>query len=138
MGAIAAVFATASLAGGTLGLELHYPMVCGQPGRGPVVVDLPAAVRVAPRLRVRVRGVVRPASMQGHRITIELAKPPQVTCMSITEGALRIAIATVHAPAGTYVVRARVNTHAFAASLRARSATRRRREGRGRRSHRRS
>lgn len=119
MGAIAAVFATASLAGGTLSLRLHYPMVCGLPGRGPLVVTLPAALRVASlRVRVRVRGKVRPASLRGRMVTIRLPKPPQVTCMSIAEGTLAITIATVRAPAGAYVVRARVDTHAFAAPLR--------------------
>jgi len=116
MGAIAAVFATASLAGGTLSLRLHYPMVCGQPGRGPLVVSLPAAFRVA-SVRVRVRGAVQPASLHGRTVTIELPKPPQVTCMSIAEGTLPITIATLRAPAGSYVVRARIDTHAFAASL---------------------
>lgn len=120
MGAIAAVFATASLAGGTLSLRLHYPMVCGQPGRGPLVVSLPAAFRVAAHRRVRVRGAVRPAALTGDTVTITLPKPPQVTCMSIAEGMLPVTIATVRAPAGRYVIRVRVNTHAFAAALRVR------------------
>lgn len=119
MGAIAAVFATASLAGGTLSLRLHYPMVCGQPGRGPLVVDLPAAFRMLSSLRVLVRGAPRPASLRSHTVTVALPKPPQVTCMSIAEGTLPIAISTVRAsPAATYVIRARVGGHAFAARLR--------------------
>jgi hypothetical protein len=120
MGAIAAVFATASLAGGTLSVRLHYPMVCGQPGRGPLVVSLPAAFRVAAHPRVRVRGAVRPDALHGNVVTIQLPKPPQVTCMSIAEGTLPVTIATVRAPAGTYVVRARIATRAFAARLRVR------------------
>jgi hypothetical protein len=116
MGAIAAVVATASLAGGTLSLRLHYPMVCGLPGRGPLVVSLPAAFRVA-SVRVRVRGAVRPATLRGRTVTIELPKPPQVTCMSITEGILGVTIATVHTTAGTYVVRARIDTHSFTSLL---------------------
>jgi hypothetical protein len=120
MGAIAAVFATASLAGGTLSLRLHYPMVCGQPGRGPLVVSLPSAFRVAAQPRVRVRGTVRPASLSGNAVTIRLPKPPQVTCMSITEGTLQVTISSVRAPRGTYVVRARLDTRAFAAPIRIR------------------
>jgi hypothetical protein len=119
MGAIAAVFATASLAGGTLSLRLHYPMVCGQPGRGPLVVNLPAAFRVAPSPRVRVGGALRPASLRDRTVTVTLPKPPQVTCMSIAEGTLPIAISTVRAPAATYAVRARVGGRSFVARLRA-------------------
>jgi hypothetical protein len=112
--------ATAAYVPGTLTLTLQYEMVCGQPGRGPLAVDLPSAFRVVSRPRVEVRGAVRPASVSGSAVTILLPKPPYVTCMSITEGTLRIAITGVRAPAGTYVVRARVNTHAFAASVRVR------------------
>jgi hypothetical protein len=116
MGTIAAVFATASLAGGTLSLNLHYEMVCGQPGRGPVVVRLPAAFRLS-RLQVRARGEARPFTVAGRTVTINLAKPPQITCMSIAEAALPIRIAGIHAPAGTYAVRAVVNANTFTATL---------------------
>lgn len=117
MGAIAAVFATASLAGGTLSLQLHYPMVCGQPGRGPIVVRLPSSFTIS-RLRVRVDGARRTTQRSGTRLTISLPKPPEVTCMSITEGTLRVAVASVRAQTGRYAVRVRVNANAFAASLR--------------------
>jgi hypothetical protein len=117
MGTIAAVFATASLAGGTLSLNLHYEMVCGQPGRGPVVVRLPPGFRLS-RLQVSARGEARPFTLAGRTVTIGLAKPPQITCMSITEGTLPIRIAGVHAPAGTYVIRAAVNANTFTAPLR--------------------
>jgi hypothetical protein len=119
MGAIAALFATASLAGGTLSVQLHYEMACGQPGRGPVVVRLPAAFRLA-NPRVRVRGEARPFTVAGTTVTIALPKPPQVTCMSITAGVLPVGIAGVRAPAGTYTVRAAVNAHTFTARLRVR------------------
>jgi hypothetical protein len=119
MGAIAAVLATAGLAGGTLSLNLRYEMVCGQPGRGPVVVHLPAAFRLS-KLQVRVRRESRPFTVVGDTVTIGLRKPPQITCMSITEGVLPVTIAGVRAPAGTYVVRGAVNAHAFAATLRVR------------------
>ena len=119
MGAIAAVFATASLAGGTLSLHLRYEMVCGQPGRGPVVVRLPAAFGLS-RLRVRVRGDARPFTLHGPTITISLRRPPRITCMSITEGDLPITISGVRAAAGTYAIDGTVNGHAFTAALRAR------------------
>jgi hypothetical protein len=117
MGLVAAVFATASLLGGTLSLKLHYEMVCGQPGRGPVVVQLPAAFRLS-TLRVRVRREVRPFTVAGRTVTIGLRTPPQITCMSITQGVLPITIAGVRAPAGMYPIHAAVDTHAFTAKLR--------------------
>ncbi len=119
MGAIAAVLATASLAGGTLSLKLRYAMVCGQPGRGPVVVHLPSAFRLS-KLRVRIRGEARPFTVAGTTVTIGLRKPPQITCMSITEGVLPVAIGGVRAPRGTYAVRGAVNAHTFTADLRVR------------------
>lgn len=108
--------ATATYRGQTLALTLRYEMICGRPGRGPLVVRLPAAFRQV-KLRVRVRGDLRPFTAAGRTITIRLWKPPKITCMSITEGALPVALAGVHAPAGTYVVRAWLNAHAFAVSL---------------------
>jgi hypothetical protein len=111
--------ATASYGAGTLALSLRYEMTCGQPGPGPVVVRLPPTFTIS-RLRVRVDGARRATRQAGTRLTISLPKPPEVTCMSITRGTLRVAVASVRAPAGSYVVRVRVNTHAFAASLRVR------------------
>jgi hypothetical protein len=117
MGAIAAVLATASLAGGTLSLKLRYEMVCGQPGRGPVVVHLPTAFRLS-RPQVRARGEARPFTVAGKTVTISLWKPPRITCMSITEGVLPIRIGAIGAPAGTYAVRGTVNGSPFTAALR--------------------
>lgn len=119
MSAIAAVLATASLAGGTLSLKLHYQMVCGQPGRGPVVVHLPTAFRLS-KLHVRIRGEARPFTVAGTTVTIGLRKPPEVTCMSIAEGVLPVTVTGIRAPKGTYALRGAVNTHAFAATLRVR------------------
>lgn len=119
MGAIAAVLATASLAGGSLSLHLRYEMVCGQPGRGPVVVHLPAAFRLS-KLEVRVRREARPFTVAGKTVTIGLRKPPQITCMSITEGVLPVTIAGVRAPRGTYAVHGAVNARTFPAELRVR------------------
>ena len=117
MSVIAAVVATASLAGNTLSLHLRYEMVCGQPGRGPVVIHLPAAFRLS-NLHVRVRGEARPFTVAGRAVTISLPKPPQITCMSVTEGVLPLRISAIRAPAGAYVIRGSVNAHAFTAALR--------------------
>ena len=119
MGAIAAVLATASLAGGTLSLKLRYEMVCGQPGRGPVVVHLPAAFRLS-KLQVRIRGEARPFTVAGKTVRIRLRKPPEITCMSISEGVLPVTVGGIRAPAGTYAVRGAVNALSFTAGLRVR------------------
>jgi hypothetical protein len=108
--------ATASASGTTLALKLHYPMTCAQPGPGPLVVQLPATFRVT-GLRVLVRGVQRAAALSGSTLTIDLPKPPQLTCMSITEGTLAVSIAKVHAGAGSYAVLARIRSHTFTARL---------------------
>lgn len=110
---------TASAAHAALSLRLHYPMTCGQPGAGPLVVHLPAAFRVSD-VRATVRGAARPAALAGSTVTIELPKPPQITCMSIAEGTLPVTIARVRAAAGTYVVRARIRNRTFTVRLRIR------------------
>ena len=109
--------ATASYSAGTLALKLRYEMTCGQPGPGPLVVRLPSSFTIS-SLRVRVDGVPRPAQHAGTRVTISLPKPPEVTCMSITEGTLRVSVAQVHAPRGTYAISASLPRFGFAARLR--------------------
>lgn len=111
--------ATARYGAGTLALSLRYEMTCGQPGPGPLVVRLPSSFTIS-RLRVRVDGAPRPAQHVGTRVTISLPKPPQITCMSITEGTLTVTLAGVRAPARTFVVRAQVGSHRFSAPLRVR------------------
>jgi hypothetical protein len=91
-------------------------MTCNQPGRGPLFVHLPATARVG-SLRVLVRGVAMAASANGSTLTVDLPKPPQVTCMSITEGTLPVILRGVVAPDGTSVVTASIGRHAFKARL---------------------
>jgi hypothetical protein len=110
-------WATASQTGTTLSLRLHYPMTCGQPGRGPLVVTLPTAFRVT-GLHVTVQGAQQTAALGVSTLTIDVPKPPQVTCMSITEGTLPVTIAHVHADAGSYTVHAKIRNHVFTARLR--------------------
>jgi hypothetical protein len=110
-------WATATADGSTLALRLHYPMTCGQPGRGPLVVRLPTTFRIT-ALHVTVRGAPQTAALGVSTLTIDMPKPPQVTCMSITEGTLPVTIAHVHAPSGAFVVRASIGRHSFSAHLR--------------------
>lgn len=110
-------WATATTVESGISLRLHYAMTCGQPGRGPIVVMLPAAFRIGSP-RASVHGVPRPASVRGGTISIDLPTPPQITCMSITEGVLPVVLTGVRAPNGSYTLRARVNTHAFTIRLR--------------------
>ena len=109
--------AAATFSGTTLTLSLHYWMTCGQPGPGPVAVTLPSGVRIA-ALHATVNGKPAPVSRSGRTVDVTLAKPPQVTCMSITLGTLRVAVAGLHAGSGTYAVTAQVNRHSFTTSFR--------------------
>jgi hypothetical protein len=104
----------------TLTLKLHYEMTCGQPGPGPVFVYLPKKMGVPQRL---VGTKQAPATVSGHVVTVQLPKPPAVTCMSIGPATLTLTLVGVRNPAtaGTYVVRARLHEHAFTAKLAIRS-----------------
>jgi hypothetical protein len=105
--------------GATLTLKLHYEMTCRQPGAGPVFVHLPAKMGAPRTLSVRVGAKPAPATVSGHDVTVQLPKPPAITCMSIGMGTLTLYLVGVRNPAtpGTYFVRARVNGHAFTAQL---------------------
>jgi hypothetical protein len=107
----------------TLTLKLHYEMTCGQPGAGPVFVHLPTKMGVPRTLVVRVGARPARATVSGHDVTVQLPKPPDVTCMSIGMGTLTLYLVGVRNPAtaGTYFVRARVREHAFTAQLAVRS-----------------
>jgi hypothetical protein len=102
-----------------LTLKLSYPMTCGQPGRGPVVVTLPTAPRKPTRTTVLVAGKAPPSvGLFGRTVTIGLPKPPEVICQSITEGTLRIRFATAAgfrnpARAGRYPITARIGNRTF-------------------------
>lgn len=118
-GAVEGDWATAAASGSTVSLRLHYLMTCGQPGAGPLVVRLPAAFHVT-NLRVTVRGVQRAATLSNSTVTIDLPKPPQVTCMSIGPGVLPVTLKSVRLPtaSGLYVISARVGPHRFKAQVR--------------------
>jgi hypothetical protein len=105
--------AAATYASGTLRLTFHYEMTCGQPGPGPLTIQLPNAFRLDGAVVTN-----RPSTVSGHVITVTVPEPTGVTCMSITEGTLGVTVAGVHAPAGTYVVRAGIRRHLFTARLR--------------------
>jgi hypothetical protein len=104
----------------TLTLKLHYEMTCGQPGAGPLVVQLPARMSVLHTLAVRI-GAKRTTkvTVSGTNVTVQLTRPPGMTCMSIAPGTVTIELAGVRNPAsaGTYFVRAHVRNHNFTAQL---------------------
>lgn len=110
--------ATAAYAGGTLSLRLGYEMTCGQPGPGPLVVRLPARFRLAAGSRALVDGTARLYVVAGSTVTVELPTPPGITCMSIAEGTLRVQLTRVRAPRGSWLLRAQIREHAFAARVR--------------------
>jgi hypothetical protein len=112
--------ATATFSGSTLTLTLHYSMICGRPGPGPVTITLPSGVRIA-ALRASLNGKSAPASHSGRIVDVTLPRPPPgMTCMSITLGTLRVALTGLHANSGPYAVTAHVSRHSFAASFRVR------------------
>ena len=107
-----------------LTVTLHYPMTCGQPGRGPVVVTLPTvATRLLRRTDVLVAGKTPPSlGFFGRTVTIGLPKPPEIICQSIAQGALRIRFTaaaglTNPARAGSYTITARIGNRTFAPRL---------------------
>jgi hypothetical protein len=100
--------ASATYAGGALTLTLRYEMTCAQPGPGPLTVQLPQSWRLGD---VTVAG--RRSTTAGHTVTIAIPGPKGVTCMSIAPGTLRVRISGVHAPPGTYTVRAQIRRFTF-------------------------
>ena len=107
-----------------LTVTLHYPMTCGQPGRGPIVVTLPTAVkRPLARTTVLVAGKAPPSlGFFGHTVTIGLPKPPDIICQSISQGTLRVRFTaaaglTNPARAGSYTVTARIGNRTFATQV---------------------
>jgi len=109
-----------------LTLTLHYEMQCGQPGKGPLVVALPAQERVPatfPAGSAQVNGKAATVSRSGTTtLDVALPPPPQVMCDVIGPGSLKLVLTKVAnlgnpARAGTYGVSAHVNAHAFQAEL---------------------
>jgi hypothetical protein len=107
-------------------VRVSYPMVCGQPGRGKAIVTLPTEATVPSSIAataVLVNGKTAPAvSVAGHDISIAMPTHKGVTCMSIGPGTLTLTLtrlAGIGNPraAGTYMVKVRRNTLAFAASV---------------------
>jgi hypothetical protein len=109
--------AAAKYHAGDVALTFHYEMTCGRPGPGPVVVHLPAALHVT-ALHATVNGAAAPASRSGGAVAVALPRPSGVTCMSITEGTLRVTIASVHGPAGTYQLQEQIRSRSFTTPLR--------------------
>jgi hypothetical protein len=120
--------ATAGARRVTLTLTMRYEMQCGWPGAGPLVVSLPATMRVVPhavtRAAVRVDGKP-PATVSVTGRVIVFTLPPRrgVTCMEIGPGALTVVFAPAAgignpAKPGTYAIAVRIGAHSFTARLR--------------------
>ena len=118
--------AAASAHPAALALTLRYSMTCNQPGAGPIVVTLPAAMKVGTDIAadaVLVRGrPARSVTVHGRTVAIGLPRPPLVLCHSIVPGKLTVLFtkgAGLENPAtdGTYRVTVRVGGRAFAAPL---------------------
>ena len=109
-----------------LTLKLHYEMQCGQPGRGSLVVSLPAAAK----LPTSFAGTA--ALLNGKKVSLKagpgktlraaLPAPPKLICDVIGPGTLTLVVprtANIGNPAapGTYPVTARAGIHAFRTTL---------------------
>jgi hypothetical protein len=110
----------------SLKLLLRYEMLCAQPGRGPVLVTMPAALRVPAKIRptaVLVNGKAAPSvQVKGHTVTVGLPPNSNVICRSFVPGILWISFtsaASLRNPsrAGIYAIRARIGSHSFVARL---------------------
>jgi hypothetical protein len=126
---VAATPSTAAARPSALLLKLHYGMLCAQPGRGPVTVMFPRALRLPahlPRSAVLVDGANPPSvELHGRVATIGLPPVSGVICQSFVPGTLRVGFtrsAHIGNPvqAGTYEVHAAIGTHTFVARLRIR------------------
>jgi hypothetical protein len=124
---VASVPATAGARRVTLTLTMRYEMQCGWPGAGPLVVSLPAAMRVVPhsitRAAVSLDGKP-PATVSVTGRVIVFTLPPRrgVTCMEIGPGVLTVVFAPAAgignpAKAGTYRIAVRIGAHSFTARL---------------------
>jgi hypothetical protein len=105
--------AAATYTNGQLALTLRYEMVCGQPGPGPLTIQLPSTF-----VLTGAHAVGRQSSVSGHTISVVVPGPKGVTCMSMTMGTLKVQVAGVHASPGSYLVKAEIRRHAFTAHLR--------------------
>jgi hypothetical protein len=125
----ATVIAVPSVAGArpaVLRLSLHYEMLCAQPGKGPVIVTLPSALRVPSSIAastVLLKDKAAPSvQVEGHVVTIGLEPNSNVICQSYVPSTLLISFtrsARLGNPlrSGHYLVRARVGSHSFSTRL---------------------
>lgn len=112
--------ASASLSHGALELTLRYPMTCGRPGPGPLVIRFPTHFRIASP-SATVDGKAAAVTLARTTLTVALARPPQHGCGTVDGGVAVIRITTVHAPRpGVYVLHATVRELTFDARLRVR------------------
>jgi len=107
-------------------LKLHYGMLCAQPGRGPLTITFPRAVRLPARIAasgVLLDGAIAPSvALHGRVATVGLPPVHGVICQSFVPGTLRVEFmrsARIGNPihAGTYEVHAAIGTHSFVARL---------------------
>jgi hypothetical protein len=103
----------------TLTLKLHFVMTCGQPGVGPVRVQLPAKMQPMPTLAVRIGTAPTSATVAGDQVTIQLPRQHGYMCFVMGPGTLTLNLAGVRNPgsAGTYFVHAYLRGMAFTAQL---------------------
>jgi hypothetical protein len=108
-----------------LTLTLRYEMQCGYPGKGPLAVTFPTAVKVPKQFAagaVTLSGNAIAARVKGRRVTVTIPPHKGVLCNLIGPGALRLTFTHAAklanpARAGSYGFRAKHADRAFAAKL---------------------
>lgn len=122
---------TARAHGIRLTFTLRYEMHCGYPGRGPLVVTFPSALKLPQRFAAgTVKLAAKPiaARVQGRRVTVTVPPHKGVLCNLIGPGSVtltftRAAKLANPARAGFYSFGATHAGHTFAARLRIKPAS---------------
>lgn len=107
-------------------VTLRYEMQCGYPGKGPLVVTFPAAMKLPHRFTaraVKLAGKPIAAKVEGRHVTVTIPPHKGVLCNLIAPGSLTLTFTHAArlanpARAGSYRFRAKHAGRLFTAKLR--------------------
>ena len=112
-----------------LKVTLHYEMQCGYPGKGPLVVTFPSAMKLPTQFAagsILLAGSPVSATVDGRQVTVIVPPHKGVLCNAVGPGSLTLAFthaAKLENPkqAGAYSLRATHSRRTFTAKLRVKS-----------------